>query len=98
MLHLSIEQQAVKPFLLADIGEGIAEVELLKWYVKEGDAIRQFDPLCEVQSDKANVEISSRFDGVVTALSHAEGDIALVGEPLLTVSYTHLTLPTIYSV
>ena len=40
------------PFLLADIGEGIAEVELLQWFVSEGDTINQFDNVCEVQSDK----------------------------------------------
>lgn len=38
--------------MLADIGEGIAEVEMMQWFVREGDAVRQFDRLCEVQSDK----------------------------------------------
>lgn len=40
------------PFKLADIGEGIAEVELLQWFVKDGDEIKQFQNVCEVQSDK----------------------------------------------
>jgi 2-oxoisovalerate dehydrogenase E2 component (dihydrolipoyl transacylase) len=83
LLHGTAELCAVRPFLLADIGEGIAEVELLKWHVKEGDVVKQFDVLCDVQSDKANVEITSRFDGVVTQLGYKAGDIARVGAPLL---------------
>eukprot|EP01119_Soliformovum_irregulare_P003712 TRINITY_DN1466_c0_g1_i1.p1 TRINITY_DN1466_c0_g1~~TRINITY_DN1466_c0_g1_i1.p1 ORF type:complete len:514 (-),score=141.72 TRINITY_DN1466_c0_g1_i1:61-1602(-) len=73
----------VIPFLLADIGEGIAECELLKWHVKEGDKIQQFEPLCEVQSDKATVEITSRYDGIVKKLYYKKGDMAKVGSPLL---------------
>ncbi len=42
------------PFLLADIGEGIHEVEILQWYVKPGQTIAQFDNVCEVQSDKVS--------------------------------------------
>ena len=42
------------PFNLADIGEGIAEVEVLQWFVKEGDVIKQFQNVCEVQSDKVS--------------------------------------------
>jgi 2-oxoisovalerate dehydrogenase E2 component (dihydrolipoyl transacylase) len=72
-----------KPFILADIGEGIAEVELIQWYVAPGDAIRQFDKVCEVQSDKATVDISSRFDGIVDKLCGQKGDVMKVGQPLL---------------
>lgn len=73
----------VIPFLLADIGEGIAEVELLQWYVDVGDHVSQFDRICEVQSDKATVEITSRYDGVITNLDGAAGDMISVGSPLL---------------
>lgn len=71
------------PFLLADIGEGIKEVELLQWFVQPGERVRQFDKVCEVQSDKATVEITSRYDGVVLELAGHVGDMMQVGKPLL---------------
>ena len=70
-------------FLLADIGEGISEVEVLQWFVKPGDTIAQFDRVCEVQSDKANVEITSRYDGTIESLCCDVGDMIYVGKPLL---------------
>lgn len=51
--------------------------------VKEGDVVEQFDNLCEVQSDKASVTITSRYDGKIVKLHHKVDDIALVGHPLL---------------
>jgi 2-oxoisovalerate dehydrogenase E2 component (dihydrolipoyl transacylase) len=77
-VHATNVCQVIKPFLLADIGEGIAEVELMAWYVKKGDQIKAFDKLCEVQSDKATVEITSRFDGIIAKVYHKEGDIVKV--------------------
>lgn len=71
------------PFKLTDIGEGINEVELLKWFVKKGDKVRQFDRLCEVQSDKATVEITSRYDGVIATLHFTEGSLVKVGATLV---------------
>jgi pyruvate/2-oxoglutarate dehydrogenase complex dihydrolipoamide acyltransferase (E2) component len=74
---------AITPFKLADIGEGIAEVELMKWFVKKGDAVKSFDKICEVQSDKATVEITSKYSGVITSVNYAEGDIVNVGASLV---------------
>ncbi|GMH59161.1 hypothetical protein TrLO_g15024 [Triparma laevis f. longispina] len=71
------------PFLLADIGEGIAEVELLQWFVEPGDDVKQFDRICEVQSDKATVEITCRYDGKVASLHGEVGGMMNVGEPLI---------------
>lgn len=70
------------PFLMADIGEGIAEVELLQWYITPGAHIHQFDRVCQVQSDKASVEITSRYDGIVRQLCCEVGEVVKVGEPL----------------
>ncbi|KAL5317076.1 hypothetical protein ACEPPN_016130 [Leptodophora sp. 'Broadleaf-Isolate-01'] len=50
---------ATIPFLLADIGEGITECQIMKWSVKPGDRIEQFDDICEVQSDKASVDVGA---------------------------------------
>jgi len=76
----------IVPFKLADIGEGIAEVEVLQWFVKPGDTVRQFDKICEVQSDKATVDISSRYDGVIKSVEWQVGDMAQVGSTLVEIS------------
>ncbi|XP_050374471.1 lipoamide acyltransferase component of branched-chain alpha-keto acid dehydrogenase complex, mitochondrial [Argentina anserina] len=68
---------------LAQTGEGIAECELLKWFVKEGDQVEAFQPICEVQSDKATIEITSRYQGKVSQINFIPGDIVKVGEILL---------------
>ncbi len=73
-------------FILGDIGEGIAEVELLRWFVSPGDHLTQFQKVCEVQSDKATVEITSRFDGTVLELKHEEGMTIPTGSILLTLT------------
>lgn len=74
---------ALTDFKLADIGEGIYEVELIQWFVKEGDTVNEFDKICEVQSDKANVEITSRYSGKIESLCYGVGDLARVGKPLV---------------
>lgn len=83
LTNLSVRSLAVVPFKLADIGEGIAEVELMKWFVKAGDKVKSFDRICEVQSDKATVEITSRYDGVIATVHHEEGSIVKVGSTLV---------------
>ncbi|XP_029106064.1 lipoamide acyltransferase component of branched-chain alpha-keto acid dehydrogenase complex, mitochondrial-like [Scleropages formosus] len=73
----------ILPFKLADIGEGIREVVVKEWYVKEGDVVSQFDSICEVQSDKASVTITSRYAGIIRKLYHEVDSTALVGSPLV---------------
>ncbi|KAJ6445879.1 branched-chain alpha-keto acid lipoamide acyltransferase [Purpureocillium lavendulum] len=74
---------AVKPVLLADIGEGIVECEVIQWFVEPGARVEEFSPLCEVQSDKASVEITSRFAGTVKKLYYDAGEMAKVGKPFV---------------
>jgi len=65
----------MKDFILPDIGEGIVECELLKWLVAEGDIIKEDQPVAEVMTDKATVEIPAMHNGMVTKLYYKEGDI-----------------------
>ncbi|XP_065299301.1 lipoamide acyltransferase component of branched-chain alpha-keto acid dehydrogenase complex, mitochondrial [Dermacentor albipictus] len=82
-LHTSPWLQEVVAFKLSDIGEGISEVTIKEWYVKLGDTVNQFDSICEVQSDKASVTITSRYDGRIKKLYHEVDDICKVGSPLV---------------
>ncbi|OBT64570.1 hypothetical protein VE03_06344 [Pseudogymnoascus sp. 23342-1-I1] len=75
--------EVVKPFLLADIGEGIRECEIIQWFVEPGARVEEFDKICEVQSDKASVEIPSRFSGVIKKLHYDTGEMAKVGKALI---------------
>jgi 2-oxoisovalerate dehydrogenase E2 component (dihydrolipoyl transacylase) len=82
-IHTTNYLAKIVQFKLADIGEGIAEVEMKEWYVKPGDKVNQFDNVCEVQSDKAAVTITSRYDGIVKNLHHQVGSLVKVGAFLL---------------
>ncbi|MGP5563813.1 2-oxo acid dehydrogenase subunit E2 [Vreelandella alkaliphila] len=69
-------------FMLPDIGEGIVECEVVEWRVAEGDRIEEDQPIVEVMTDKALVEITAPETGVVTKLYVAQGKIAKVHAPL----------------
>lgn len=71
-------------FKLPDIGEGIHEGEIVKWFVKAGDKVQEDDVLCEVQNDKAVVEIPSPVEGTVEEVLVEEGTVATVGQVLIT--------------
>ncbi|MEN2766593.1 dihydrolipoamide acetyltransferase family protein [Ornithinibacillus xuwenensis] len=70
-------------FKLPDIGEGIHEGEIVSWMVKEGDEVKEDDVLCEVQNDKAVVEIPSPVEGTVKKIYVQEGTVAVVGDTLI---------------
>lgn len=70
-------------FRMPDIGEGIHEGEIVKWFVKVGDEVKEDDTLCEIQNDKAVVDIPSPVDGKVEEILVEEGTVAVVGDVLI---------------
>ncbi len=75
----------VEDFILPDIGEGIVECELVEWLVAEGDLIEEDQPIADVMTDKALVQIPAMHKGKVVKLYHAKGEIAKVHEPLFAI-------------
>lgn len=74
-----------KEFKLPDVGEGVAEGEIRKWLVKEGESVREFQPLAEIMTDKVNVEMTSPFTGKILKLNAGEGRVVKVGEVIMEV-------------
>jgi len=70
-----------------DVGEGVAEVELVEWHVKVGDIVKEDDVLAAVMTDKATVEIPSLFDGKVVELGADIGETLVVGATLLSIEH-----------
>ncbi|WP_042356396.1 dihydrolipoamide acetyltransferase family protein [Bacillus rubiinfantis] len=71
-------------FKMPDIGEGLHEGEIVKWFVKPGDKVNEDDVLCEIQNDKSVVEIPSPVEGTVLEVLVGEGTVATVGQVLVT--------------
>ncbi|GAB4397895.1 MAG: dihydrolipoamide acetyltransferase family protein [Rhodoferax sp.] len=74
---------AVQHIKMPDIGEGIAEVELVAWRVAVGDAVAEDQIVADVMTDKATVEIPSHLSGVVVALNAQPGQVVPVGTPII---------------
>jgi 2-oxoglutarate dehydrogenase complex dihydrolipoamide succinyltransferase (E2) component len=72
-------------FKLPDIGEGVAEGEILKWLVREGESVREDQSLVEVMTDKVNVQIPSPKNGRVARILVKEGDVVKVGNGILVI-------------
>jgi pyruvate dehydrogenase E2 component (dihydrolipoamide acetyltransferase) len=71
-------------FLLPDLGEGVAEAELINWKVSPGDTVKEHQTLAEMETDKALVEVPSPWEGTIKELKGSVGDIILVGAVLVT--------------
>lgn len=74
-----------REFRLPDIGEGLTEAEIVRWLVAVGDTVEADQPIVEVETDKAVVEIPSPYAGVVLFHGGGEGDVIEVGEVLVTI-------------
>ena len=76
----------VYEFKLPDIGEGVAEAEIIKWMVKEGEKVKEDQPLVEVMTDKVNVQIPAPRTGTVSRIAVREGEVAKVGQMIVAIS------------
>ncbi|AXB76396.1 dihydrolipoamide acetyltransferase family protein [Novosphingobium sp. P6W] len=72
-------------FTLPDIGEGIAEAEIVAWHVKVGDTVEEDGRLADMMTDKATVEMESPVSGVVVEVAGAEGDVIAIGSALVVI-------------
>ncbi len=76
---------ALYTFRLPDIGEGIAEAEIVTWHVAVGDVITEDQPVADMMTDKATVEMESPVSGMVMSVAGAEGDMVAIGAALIVV-------------
>jgi 2-oxoisovalerate dehydrogenase E2 component (dihydrolipoyl transacylase) len=80
-----VNRVSVKEFNLPDLGEGLTEGEILKWLVTVGDTIELNQPIVEVETAKAAVEIPAKWAGKVVRIHHPEGTVVEVGSPIIAI-------------
>ncbi|MEW1772974.1 dihydrolipoamide acetyltransferase family protein [Streptomyces sp. NPDC086777] len=81
----TMTEASVREFKMPDVGEGLTEAEILKWYVQPGDTVTDGQVVCEVETAKAAVELPIPYDGVVRELRFAEGTTVDVGTAIIAV-------------
>ncbi|MEU6256616.1 dihydrolipoamide acetyltransferase family protein [Streptomyces sp. NPDC047043] len=81
----TMTEASVREFKMPDVGEGLTEAEILKWYVQPGDTVTDGQVVCEVETAKAAVELPIPYDGVVRDLHFPEGTTVDVGTPIIAV-------------
>ncbi|MET8247484.1 dihydrolipoamide acetyltransferase family protein [Streptomyces sp. NPDC005202] len=84
----TMTEASVREFKMPDVGEGLTEAEILKWYVQPGDTVTDGQVVCEVETAKAAVELPIPYDGVVRELHFPEGTTVDVGTPIIAVDVT----------
>ncbi|WP_329566135.1 dihydrolipoamide acetyltransferase family protein [Kitasatospora sp. NBC_01266] len=77
---------ALHEFKMPDVGEGLTEAEILKWYVQPGDTVTDGQIVCEVETAKAAVELPIPFNGTVQSLHFAEGTTVDVGTAIIAIA------------
>ncbi|KRD19075.1 MULTISPECIES: dihydrolipoamide acetyltransferase family protein [unclassified Streptomyces] len=81
----TMTEASVREFKMPDVGEGLTEAEILKWYVQPGDTVTDGQVVCEVETAKAAVELPIPYDGVVRELRFPEGATVDVGMSIIAV-------------
>ncbi|MEU8531812.1 dihydrolipoamide acetyltransferase family protein [Streptomyces parvulus] len=82
----TMTEGSVREFKMPDVGEGLTEAEILKWYVQPGDTVTDGQVVCEVETAKAAVELPIPYDGVVRELHFPEGSTVDVGTSIIAVA------------
>ncbi|WP_035799455.1 dihydrolipoamide acetyltransferase family protein [Kitasatospora mediocidica] len=83
---MTTEVRSLREFRMPDVGEGLTEAEILKWYVQPGDTVTDGQVVCEVETAKAAVELPIPFNGTVESLFFPEGSTVDVGTAIITVA------------
>lgn len=85
MTTMTENASGLREFKMPDVGEGLTEAEILKWYVQPGDTVTDGQVVCEVETAKAAVELPIPYDGVVRELRFPEGTTVDVGQVIIAV-------------
>ncbi|MFE4697889.1 dihydrolipoamide acetyltransferase family protein [Streptomyces sp. NPDC056738] len=85
MTTMTENASGLREFKMPDVGEGLTEAEILKWYVQPGDKVTDGQVVCEVETAKAAVELPIPYDGVVSELRFPEGTTVDVGQVIIAV-------------
>lgn len=89
----TMTEASVREFKMPDVGEGLTEAEILKWYVQPGDTVTDGQVVCEVETAKAAVELPIPYDGVVRELRFPEGTTVDVGMSIIAVDVSGGSAP-----
>ncbi|MGV9337302.1 dihydrolipoamide acetyltransferase family protein [Streptomyces sp. NPDC003688] len=91
----TMTEASVREFKMPDVGEGLTEAEILKWYVQVGDKVTDGQVVCEVETAKAAVELPIPYDGVVRELRFPEGTTVDVGMSIIAVDVSGGEVPPV---